>query len=325
MAEWFKAAVLKTVELERVPGVRIPSSPPAFARAYFVDASFGWAGERGHAGFVDASFGWAHSDSARQATWRRARATESLMDDPRVRRWLGALEARHLASLTPSEAARALRALSSCYVERRARLAAGGALDSAGKRAAFALFYAPLHFLVTREVVRAVNAAPGIFALTDLGCGTGAAGAAWALECAACDVTGADRNAWATAEAQWTYRTLGLRGRAFKADIDGMRLSAGAGRAILAAYSVNELPDPVRAALLPRLVEAHQQGTRILIVEPIARRLATWWTGWEKAFTAAGGTSREWRFAVPLPERQHQLGRAAGLDPRELTARSLWL
>src|SRR4051812_34833416 len=28
VAEWFKAAVLKTVELERVPGVRIPSSPP---------------------------------------------------------------------------------------------------------------------------------------------------------------------------------------------------------------------------------------------------------------------------------------------------------
>ena len=131
----------------------------------------------------------------------------------------------------------------------------------------------------------------GSFALTDLGCGTGAAGAAWALECAECDVTGADRNAWATAEAQWTYRTLGLRGRAFKADIDGMRLSAGAGRAILAAYAVNELPDPVRAALLPRLLEAHQQGTRILIVEPIARRLATWWTGWERAFTAAGGTS----------------------------------
>jgi hypothetical protein len=28
VAEWFKAAVLKTVELERVPGVRIPPSPP---------------------------------------------------------------------------------------------------------------------------------------------------------------------------------------------------------------------------------------------------------------------------------------------------------
>ena len=247
------------------------------------------------------------------------------MDDSRFRRWLGALDARHLASLTPSEAARALRALSSCYVERRARLAAGGALDSAGKRAAFALFYAPLHFLVTREVVRALDAAPGIVALTDLGCGTGAAGAAWALECAECDVLGADRNAWAIAEAQWTYRTLGIRGRAFKADVDGMRLSVGAGRAILAAYTVNELPDAVRAALLPRLLDAHEQGTRILIIEPIARRMAAWWSGWERAFAAAGGTPGEWRFPVPLPERQHQLGRAAGLDPRELTARSLWL
>ena len=28
MAEWFKAAVLKTVEPERAPGVRIPLSPP---------------------------------------------------------------------------------------------------------------------------------------------------------------------------------------------------------------------------------------------------------------------------------------------------------
>src|SRR4051794_34952504 len=64
----------------------------------------------------------------------------------RVSTWLDALDQRHLADLTSSEVARALRALSSCYVERRARLATGGALDSAGKRAAFALFYAPLHF-----------------------------------------------------------------------------------------------------------------------------------------------------------------------------------
>jgi hypothetical protein len=247
------------------------------------------------------------------------------MDDVRLRRWLDALETRHLANLTSSEAARALRALSSCYVERRARLAAGGALDSAGKRAAFALFYAPLHFLVTREVVRAVGAAAGIVALTDLGCGTGAAGAAWALECATCDVLGADRNAWAIAEAQWTYRLLGVTGRAVKADVDGIRLPAGEGRGILAAYAINELPEPVRDALLPRLLDAHRHGARILIVEPIARRMAGWWTGWARAFEAAGGTPGEWRFNVPLPERQRQLGRAAGLDPRELTARSLWL
>ena len=32
VAEWFKAAVLKTVEVERLPGVRIPSSPPIVFR-----------------------------------------------------------------------------------------------------------------------------------------------------------------------------------------------------------------------------------------------------------------------------------------------------
>ncbi len=82
---------------------------------------------------------------------------------------------------------------------------------------------------------------------------------------------------------------------------------------------------PTRDALLPRLIDAHAHGSRILIVEPIARRMAGWWTGWASAFTAAGGTAEEWRFGTPLPERQRQFGRAAGLDPRELTARSLWL
>jgi hypothetical protein len=247
------------------------------------------------------------------------------MDDDRVARWLRELEGRHLANLTASEAARALRALSSCYVERRARLASGGALDSAGKRAAFALFYAPLHFLVTREVVRALKGADAMTALTDLGCGTGAAGAAWALECPRCTVHGIDRNAWAVGEAQWTYRVLGVTGRAVKGDVDGSRVHTGAETGILAAYTMNELPDPVRAAWLPRLLDAHQRGARILVIEPIARRMAGWWSGWEKSVAAAGGESREWRFPVPLPERQRQLGRAAGLDPRELTARSLWL
>jgi hypothetical protein len=247
------------------------------------------------------------------------------MDDDRVARWLRELEGRHLANLTASEAARALRALSSCYVERRAKLPSGGALDSAGKRAAFALFYAPLHFLVTREVVRALKGADAMTALTDLGCGTGAAGAAWALECPRCTVHGIDRNAWAVGEAQWTYRMLGVTGRAVKGDVDGARVHSGAETGILAAYTMNELPEPVRAAWLPRLLDAHQRGARILVIEPIARRMAGWWSGWEKSVTAAGGESREWRFPVPLPERQRQLGRAAGLDPRELTARSLWL
>src|SRR5829696_8307730 len=99
--------------------------------------------------------------------------------------WLAALEERHLANFTPAEVGRALRALSSCYVERRSRLAAGAALEGAGKRAAFALFYAPLHFQVTLHVIGRLVGAADVDAIVDLGCGTGAAGAAWAAATAA--------------------------------------------------------------------------------------------------------------------------------------------
>ena len=52
----------------------------------------------------------------------------------------------------------------------------------AGKRAAFALFYAPLHFMAVTAVVQALGAdAPPPASIVDLGCGTGVAGAAWAL------------------------------------------------------------------------------------------------------------------------------------------------
>ena len=72
--------------------------------------------------------------------------------------FLTALEERHLANLTRSEVTRALRALSSCYVERRGKLESGAPLDGAGKRAAFALFYGPLHFIIISEVLRALDA-----------------------------------------------------------------------------------------------------------------------------------------------------------------------
>ena len=69
--------------------------------------------------------------------------------------WVGALEARHLERCSFSEVRRALQALSSLYVERRRKLSSGGALAGHGKRAAFALYYGPLHFLIVREIVRA--------------------------------------------------------------------------------------------------------------------------------------------------------------------------
>jgi SAM-dependent methyltransferase len=249
--------------------------------------------------------------------------TPDVLDD-RFSTWIAALDARHLSELTPPEVARALRALSSCYVERRDKLAAGNALGSAGKRAAFGLFYAPVHFLVTRHVVRALGASRVIRVL-DLGCGTGAAGAAWALEAGGMSIMGVDRHPWAVAEASWTYHVLGLSGRARQADLAGLTLRVKPGDAVVAAYTVNELPEAARSALLPRLLEAGRRGARVLVVEPIARRTAPWWTEWAKAFGGAGGRADEWRFPASLPNRQAGLARAAGLDPRELTTRSLYL
>lgn len=240
--------------------------------------------------------------------------------------WLAALDDRYLADFTASEVARALRALSSCYVERRGKLASGGALDSAGKRAAFALFYAPVHFFVTRDIVAALpDAAWELRHLIDLGCGTGSAGAAWALAASGCRITGFDRHPWAVAEANWTYRQLALDGYAAQRDISRATFRAAPGLGVLAAYAVNELADGTRDDLLRRFLDAHRRGARVLVIEPIARRVARWWDVWQHAFAAAGGRADEWRFPARLPPRQLALAQAAGLDPRELTARSLFL
>src|SRR5882762_8320301 len=118
--------------------------------------------------------------------------------------WFEALESRHLSRLTFAEVRRGLQALSALYVDRGNRLGDGAALEGAGKRAAFALFYAPLHFLLVREVVGALGAArPGPRRILDLGCGTGSAGAAWALLAGgSCEVSGVDRSGWAVDEAR---------------------------------------------------------------------------------------------------------------------------
>src|SRR5262245_11160191 len=245
--------------------------------------------------------------------------------DP-VDRWLAALEARHLAELTFAEVRRGLQALSSLYVERRGRLATGAALDGAGKRAAFALYYGPLHFLLVRDVVRALGpVASPASRILDLGCGTGVAGAAWSLEHGGrAFVDGVDQSGWAVSEAQWTLAQLGLRGRARRGDLRRAAPPAGRG-AVVMGFTANELVEEDRAELWARLRGAAGRGTRVLILEPLARRVAPWWDDWRRDALAAGGRADEWRFAASLPEAVDKLARAAGLDPRERTARTIFL
>src|SRR6516165_5061753 len=87
----------------------------------------------------------------------RYRVTKLLSSYPSVRmtafhNWLDALEKRYLADLAFQEVSTSVRALSADYVERRARITQGRVLSGAGKRAAFALFYGPLHFLLVDRI-----------------------------------------------------------------------------------------------------------------------------------------------------------------------------
>ena len=240
-------------------------------------------------------------------------------------KWLDALDERHRRALSFQEVRRGVQALSSLYVERRNRIGQGAALDGAGKRAAFATFFAPLHFLLVREIVRALGASSNpVPALLDLGCGTGVSGAAWASEMTPPPrVTGVDRNPWAVSEARWTYNAFGLEGTAKTLDLNTFRIPAG--MAIMAAFILNELPEESRERWRSSMLSTAERGFPVLVIEPIAKKLSPWWDDWAEDFKAAGGRSDEWRFPVTLPERLALMDKAAGLDHRELTGRSLWL
>jgi hypothetical protein len=174
--------------------------------------------------------------------------------------WNTLADARYLAELRPAEVARALRALSSAYVERRHAVASG--LESAGKRAAFALYYAPLHMTATAHVVRALDAA-----------------------------------------------------------VPPPR----SGDAIVAAYLLNELAPDVRRHLEDRLLDAASRGARVLVLEPIARAITPWWNESAARVVAAGGRADEWELETELPSSTALLGKAAGLNSRELKVRTLYL
>ncbi len=260
-------------------------------------------------------------------------------------KWMAALEARQLADLTFPEVSRSLRALSSTYVERRAGLKEGAALAGAGKRAAFALFYGPLHFLLVQHIVATLGRPfTTIEALVDLGCGTGASGAGWATACATSPrVTGIDRHPWAVDEARRTCADLAVRAT-FRVDdlthvtmagrpIERVRTRGASrvtpppsvrGHGVLLAFAVNEIADAAeRDALRARLLAHAGAGGRVLVVEPLAGFVAPWWKAWQSAFESAGGRADEWRVRAELPAIVEKLDRAAGLNHRELKARSL--
>jgi ubiquinone/menaquinone biosynthesis C-methylase UbiE len=187
------------------------------------------------------------------------------------------------------------------------------------------MYFGALHFLLIREIVRALQARiPGDCSLLDLGCGTGVGGAAWAMELdPAPKIIGIDRNSWVLQESKWTYAQFGLRSSVRNADINTIHIPERT--AVIAAFTINELNPISRERFEGEFIRAARSGAPVLIVEPIARRLVSWWDDWAAEWKKLGGREDEWRFRVVFPERLALMDRAAGLDHRELTGRSLWL
>jgi SAM-dependent methyltransferase len=254
-----------------------------------------------------------------------------------------------LADLRFSDVTRALRALSSAYVERRDTALAGHkALDGAGKRAAFAMYYGPIHFLLVQHIVGQLGAAPDRGTVVDLGCGTGVAGAAVATSVTPpLKVMGIDTHPWALDEARFTYQAFGLRSDVRRGDAARTRFPNDTSL-VVAAFVVNELKEADRAVLLANIMsyvgitmnaapgsqlpapgsrlrapgsQLPDPGSRhVLVVEPISNRISPWWPEW---VAALGGRADEWKVRVDAPPLVKRLAKAAGLRPEVLTARSL--
>jgi len=243
--------------------------------------------------------------------------------------WLAALEQRHLANLTRQEFTRAVRALSARYVERRGQLPDRSPLDSAGKRAAFALFYAPLHFLTTQAALERLGIRTDLAALVDLGCGTGVCSAAWALmHDPPPPITGVDANAWALEEARWNWRTMGLGGRTVRGDLVAtakglLRHSEAAlGRTgVIAGWAINELDAPARIQVLDIIDQLLERGVTLVILEPLARGVTPWWDEWEARLAPRGIHAGDVKADVPLPSPLDSFSDAAGFRKKELGVR----
>lgn len=245
--------------------------------------------------------------------------------------WLAALEHRHLANLTRQEFTRAVRALSARYVERRNQLPDRSPLDSAGKRAAFALFYAPLHFLTTQLAIGRCHARTDLTTIVDLGCGTGVCGAAWGLmHETPPSITGVDANAWAVDEARWNWRTMGLRGQAVRGDLLAtarglLRRPAAelATTGLIAGWSINELAKDDRSALLDTFDQLLDRGATMVILEPLARGVAPWWDEWATRLSARGVEAGDVKADVNLPAPIDSFSDAAGFRKKELGVRAM--
>jgi SAM-dependent methyltransferase len=241
-------------------------------------------------------------------------------------RWLDESVGRFVPPLSFREVRKGVQALSSLYVERRAgQDLSARAVEGNAKRAALATYYGPLHFLAAwhlfDEWVPEGYVAPAT--LWDLGCGTGAAGAAIARRLSPIpDLVGIDRSGFALREARSTYASFGVPAKTRRGRVPAALPRPREGDFWLFGYAINEFSESDRDALLEALELAIAAGVRVLILEPLASAATRWWPAWRGPLKAMGLRCDTWKRSLARPEWISRLDRAAGLDHRVLGARA---
>jgi hypothetical protein len=242
--------------------------------------------------------------------------------------WLEGAVGRYMPLLQFAEIRKGALALSSLYVERRrAGEIAARAVRGRGKRAAFATYFAPLHFLTIHHALRALDLAGAgpVRRVLDLGCGSGATGAAVAsAQPEPPPLVALDASGWALGETHATCAAFGLRCRKRRGRLPGAFPRVGAGDVVALGWVVNELDEEARGGLLVRLHGALESGASLLLAEPLSERPSPWWKEWCESLAAGGVTPEIFRSEIERPAWIESLDRATRLDHRTLGARLLW-
>ncbi len=241
--------------------------------------------------------------------------------------WLGANRERYEAELTFTEIRKGVQALGELYAERRGqRGLAEKASEGRGKRAAHATYFAALHFLTTCHAIEMAD--PETFGrvrrIHDLGCGTGATGAAAALSLPApVRVTGYDCSRWALDEARASYGVLGVDGRTQRAELPEGFPRAGRGDLLALGWTLSELPAAARRVLVKRIVTAAKRGAALLVLEPLSLELGDWWFELARELEALGIGEFPIRVSIERPRFIQHMDKAARLDHQVVGARLL--
>lgn len=242
--------------------------------------------------------------------------------------WVDETRARFVPPLTTTEVRKGVQALSWNYVEERVRgRDAARALQGEGKRAAFASYFAPLHFLATRIALAGIGPEPfaKVRVVHDIACGTGATGAALASALPEQPrIEAFDVSPWAVSEAKRTYDALLVSARTKRGALPQDFPRAGAADLLALGWAANELDEAARGALLTKITAALHRGAALFIAEPVSARITPWWDSWCARLAGPGAKHAIVRAQVDLPAWITALDDASGLCHDEIVAKVIW-